>query len=50
MKKYIEERPWIWVVVCFVMFVTVLGSFVTIAVQNMPDTVSLTGGAERANH
>lgn len=50
MIKYIDERPWIWVVISFVVFVALLASFVTMAVQNMPDTVPLTGGVERASH
>jgi uncharacterized membrane protein len=50
MKKYLAERPWIWVVVSFVVFVAVLASFVTMAVQNMPETVPLTGGVQRASH
>ncbi|RBP46466.1 hypothetical protein DES53_102857 [Roseimicrobium gellanilyticum] len=50
MKKYLAERPWIWVVVSFVVLIGALASFVTTAVKNMPETVSLTGGVERANH
>lgn len=50
MKKYLAERPWIWIVVAFVVLISALASFVTTAVQNMPETVSLTGGVERAGH
>jgi hypothetical protein len=50
MKKYLAERPWIWIVVTFMVLIAALASFVTTAVRNMPETVSLTGGVERAGH
>lgn len=50
MKAYLAARPWIWIVVTFVVLIAALASFVTTAVQNMPETVPLRGGLERAGN
>jgi hypothetical protein len=50
MKNYLAQRPWIWIVVTFVVLIGALVSFVTTAVQNMPETVPLNGRQADASH
>ncbi len=48
MKRQLAERPWIWIVVAFVLFVAALAAFVRTAVLNMPETAPLSGRVEHA--
>ncbi|HSI64541.1 MAG TPA: hypothetical protein VLE43_15540 [Candidatus Saccharimonadia bacterium] len=50
MKNYLAQRPWIWIVVTFVVLIAALASLVTTAVRNMPETVPLNWRQEHARH
>jgi hypothetical protein len=39
-----KERPWIWIVIGFLLFVVALGHFVQTAIRNTPQEVPLTHG------
>jgi FtsH-binding integral membrane protein len=36
-----KDRPWIWIIVFFVLMVAALGTMVVIAVKNEPESVPL---------
>jgi hypothetical protein len=36
-----KQRPWIWIIVFFVLMIAALGAFVVIAVKNEPEDVPL---------
>ncbi len=42
MKRFLRERPWIWIVVAFLVLITGWSFLITIAVQNTPETIELT--------
>ncbi len=50
MRRWFANHPWIWIVIVFITFVAALASLVRIAVRNMPETVSLSGGAGHGGH
>lgn len=41
MKAYLRERPWIWVVVAFVLLFSAWTTLFTIALKNQPEKVPL---------
>jgi hypothetical protein len=41
MKKFLSDRPWIWIVVAFVVMFASLGTVIIIAVRNEPPSVPL---------
>lgn len=41
MRKAIADRPWIWIIVAFVVFIAALADMVYIAVKNEPASVPL---------
>jgi hypothetical protein len=49
---YIAERPWIWIIVAFIVLTVCLAQMVTIAVKNQPDTVTMpyTSPKKNASH
>jgi hypothetical protein len=42
-----KERPWIWVIIGFVLFVAALAHFVSICIRNPQPSVPLTTSHER---
>lgn len=41
MKNYLRERPWIWVVIAFVLLFSAWTTLFTIALKNQPEKVPL---------
>lgn len=41
MRKFVRERPWIWIVGFFLLFLTALSHFVVVCVRNAPKSVPL---------
>lgn len=39
-----KERPWIWIIVANVVFITGLGTLVVLAVRNSPPEVAIVHG------
>lgn len=50
MKNYLEQRPWIWIVIAFAVLIAALASLVTTAVRNMPETAPLNWRPAHAGH
>ncbi|MBL9153148.1 MAG: hypothetical protein JNK37_11700 [Verrucomicrobiales bacterium] len=48
MKAYLRERPWIWVVVAFVLLFSAWTTLFTIALKNQPEKVPLVEMGDRS--
>jgi hypothetical protein len=40
-RKTISNKPWIWIVLVFLVLIAVWSWFITIAVQNQPESIPL---------
>lgn len=50
MIDWIRRRPWIWVVVAFVLLITAWTVLIKIARENQPESVPVIGVGTGANH
>lgn len=40
MRKWLRDRPWIWIIVLFTAFLAAWATLITIAVRNTPPSVT----------
>lgn len=50
MRDWITKRPWIWIILVFIGFVSLWAWFVVFAIRNAPETVPLPGAQEVEAH
>lgn len=48
MKKFFAKRPWIWVIIAFVILISAWSTFIRIALNNQPEQIPLEHAQKQA--